>query len=424
MKAFRKLEISGKVLTDEVSLERFSKDMSHYAVKPALVAIPKDEQDVAEILRYAKEQMIPLTPRGAGSNQSGSAVGSGILVLFSEMNKVTQRRNSRVTVQPGIIYDHVNQELLKDGLRLPYDPSSRSFCTIGGNVATKASGLRSLKYGSVDAALRSLRFFDMKHGLVDTSQRLPEDLEKEIFGLKSKFLSDRETKHILDNRAKLKSSSGYNLKSFYEYEDPQEIVTHLLAGSVGTLGVFTQIELEAVPAPKSTSMYLLFFTSVVAAAKDAAEVKRFGASAIEMIDRYGLKVFSDKGIVEVPIGSQAVLIVEFDSDLDKAGTLMANHLREKSISFMNVQEAKTQAAIWEIRETMLLRIMNTFETSDEKFPSFADDVAVPPESLPDFVMAIQSLLKTIGTRAVFFGHAGEGNLHIRPKVRKENWAET
>ena len=86
--------------------------------------------------------------------------------------------------------------------------------------------------------------------------------------------------------------------------------------------------------------------------------------------------------------------------------------------------AKTQAAIWEVRETMLLRIMNTFETSNEKFPSFADDVAVPPKSLPDFVMAIQSILENYGTRAVLFGHAGEGNLHSRPMMRKENWAET
>jgi glycolate oxidase len=88
-----------------------------------------------------------------------------------------------------------------------------------------------------------------------------------------------------------------------------------------------------------------------------------------------------------------------------------------------VQDTKTQAAIWEVRETMLLRILNTLETSDEKFPSFADDVAVPPERLPDFVAAVQSLLNRFGTSAVFFGHAGEGNLHIRPKVKKENWAE-
>ncbi|HTY75138.1 MAG TPA: FAD-linked oxidase C-terminal domain-containing protein, partial [Candidatus Nanoarchaeia archaeon] len=302
--------------------------------------------------------------------------------------------------------------------------SSRLFCTIGGNVATKASGLRSLKYGSVDAALKSLRFIDTKHGLVDTSEQLPEDLEKEIIALRNRLLVDPVKDHILDSRENLKSSSGYNLKSFYQYDDPKEIVTHLLAGSVGTLAVFTEIELEAVPTPRETMLYLLFFTSVVDAARDAAEVKRFGASAVELVDRYGLDVIANKGVVDVPAASQALLLVEFDNNLEKTENLMANHVRQKSIAFKNVQDAKAQAIVWEVRETMLLRILNTLETADEKFPSFADDVAVPPERLPDFVAAIQTLMGKFGTRAVFFGHAGEGNLHIRPMVKKENWADT
>jgi FAD/FMN-containing dehydrogenase len=264
----------------------------------------------------------------------------------------------------------------------------------------------------------------MKHGLVDTSQQLPESLKKEIVKLKNQLLNDQETKNTLENRAKLKSSSGYNLKSFYNYENPEEIVTHLLAGSVGTLGVFTEIELESIPAPKKTSMFLLFFPSVVASAEDAVEVKRFGASAVEMIDKYGLNVLSDKGIVKVPISSQAVLIVEFDSNLDEAQKLMTEHLKEKSIAFQSVEDAKTQASVWAVRETMLLQIMSTLETSDEKFPAFADDVAVPPERLADYVVAIQGVLEKFGTCAVFFGHAGEGNLHIRPMVRRENWEET
>jgi FAD/FMN-containing dehydrogenase len=267
----RQLQISGEVLTDEASIKSYSTDMSHYMVKPMMIAIPANQEDLAQIISYAKEQGIPITPRGAGSNQSGSAVGPGIIVLFSKMNVTTSRDGRRVKVQPGIIHQQLDRQLNIDGLRIPYDPTSSPFCTIGGNVATKASGLRSLKYGTVDWALRSLCFFDVAHGLIDTSQGLPENLKEAIVDLKNRLRSDKETMNMLNARRNLKSSSGYNLQSFLEHEEPEEIVTHLLVGSVGTLGVFSEIELEAVPSPKSTSLYLMFFHSLVDAVEDVAK---------------------------------------------------------------------------------------------------------------------------------------------------------
>jgi len=152
------LQISGEVLLDAASLKTYSTDMSHYSVKPQMVAIPENEDDIAKIVAYAKQESMPLTPRGAGSNQSGSAVGSGIIVLFSKMNAIIKREGRRVIVQPGVVHQFLDQQLGVDGLRIPYDPTSRSLCTIGGNVATKASGLRSIKYGTADSALRRSAF--------------------------------------------------------------------------------------------------------------------------------------------------------------------------------------------------------------------------------------------------------------------------
>ncbi len=417
----RQLQISGEVLTDEASIQRYSTDMSHYMVKPMMIAVPANQEDVAKIIAYSKEEAIPITPRGAGSNQSGSAVGPGIIVLFSKMNATTKREGRRVKVQPGIIHQQLDQQLNIDGLRIPYDPTSRSFCTIGGNVATKASGLRSLKYGTVDSALRSLRFFDTAHGLIDTSQSLPENLKKAIVDLKNRLRSDKETMHILKARRNLKSSSGYNLVSFFEHEEPGEIVTHLLTGSVGTLGVFSEIELEAVPSPQSTSLYLMFFRSLLGAVKDVAKLKIFEPSAIEVMDSYGVDLLRNE--ISVPSDCRAVLFVEFDSNLDRAGDLMFNHLKEKSIKFLVETDPKKQAALWKIRESMLLWIMNTLETSTKRFPPFADDLAIPINQMPNFLVAIQDILDRFGTIAVIYGHAGEGNLHIRPMINKENWEE-
>ena len=417
------MQISGELLVDEASLKTYSVDMSHYSVKPQMVAIPVNEDDVAKIIAYAKQESTPLTPRGAGSNQSGSAVGSGIIVLFSKMNAIVKREGRRVKVHSGIIHQFLDQQLAKDGLRIPYDPTSRSFCTIGGNVATKASGLRGIKYGTVDSALRSLRFFDTAHGLIDTSKSLPETVEEAIIDLKNRLMSDKETMNTLKTRSNLKSSSGYNLKSFYQYEEPNEIVTHLLAGSVGTLAVFSEIELEAIPCPKDTSLFIVFFDSLVDAARETAELTSLNPSAIELMDSYGVDLLRAETEVNVPSNCKSVLFVEFDSDIDRASIRITSHLMEKSIKFLVESDPKRQADLWKVRESMLLWIMDSLETPQKSFPPFADDITVPLGQLPNFVATVQQMLESFGTTAVIYGHAGEGNLHIRPMINRENWQE-
>jgi FAD/FMN-containing dehydrogenase len=131
-KTVRQRQISGEVLTDEASIKSYSADMSHYMVKPMMIAIPTNQDDLPKIIDYAKEEAIPITPRGAGSNQSGSAVGPGIIILFSKVTATLKRQGRRVKVQSGIIHQQLDQKLNVDGLRIPYDPTSSPFCTIGG----------------------------------------------------------------------------------------------------------------------------------------------------------------------------------------------------------------------------------------------------------------------------------------------------
>lgn len=416
-----KLQISGELFSDEASLRAYSVDMSHYSVKPKMVAVPANEDDIAKLIAYAKQESIPITPRGAGSNQSGSAVGSGIIVLFSNMNATLKKDGRRVTVQSGAIHQALDQQLAADGLRIPYDPTSRGFCTIGGNVATKASGPRSIKYGTVDSALRSLRFFDTSHGLIDTSTELPQKLEEAIIDLEKRFINDKEALDTLKARGNLKSSSGYNLRSLTQYEEPKQIVTHLLAGSVGTLGVFGEVELEAVSVPERQSLYLVFFHSLTGATEDVERLVTFKPSALELMDSYGIDLLRETNEVDVPSDCKAVLLVEFDSDLDRASDLMNGHLKGKSVEFSVVDDAKKQSELWKVRESMLLWIINSLETSQKRFPPFADDIAVPLGQLPSFVVEVQQILESFGTIAVIYGHVGEGNLHIRPMINIENW---
>ena len=139
------------------------------------------------------------------------------------------------------------------------------------------------------------------------------------------------------------------------------------------------------------------------------------------MDSYGVDLLKNQ--ISVPSDSGAVLFVEFDSELEKASDQMLSYLKENSLKFLVETDAENQVSLWKIRESMLLWIMNSLETAQKKFPPFADDLAVPINQLPHFLVDIQQILNRFGTVAVIYGHAGEGNLHIRPMISMENWAE-
>jgi glycolate oxidase len=418
------LDIKGEVLTDDASLVRYAQDMNHYCIRPALVAVPRDEEDVVAIVEYARRTGTPLTPRGAGSDLSGASVGKGIVVLFRDMRSVLDRKGARVTVQPGAVFSTVDQSLSGARLRIPYDPSSRAFCTIGGNVATKASGIRSLKYGSVDRCLRSLRFVCPEHGIVDTAEGLPPSLEGKIDDLRARLWRDASVAQLYWQRGRLKTSSGYNLRAFYDHSDPADVVTHLLTGSVGTLGMFTRIELEAVHLPKERTLYIPFFRSLGEAATAALEIRRFGPSALELMDEYGTNVLAEEHAVPVPRDCKAVLMAEFDSDLEEADRRMREAMGHHALSAHVERDARKEEELWAVREGMLLRIKRELEGEDALLPSFSDDLAVPAGRLPEFIADIERLFAREGMRVVVYGHAGEGNVHIRPQIAKEGAKDT
>jgi FAD/FMN-containing dehydrogenase len=387
-----------------------------------MVAVPASEGDIEVLVAFAARESIPITARGAGSNQSGSAVGSGIILLSDALNRINRKNGRLVGAGPGIDYEDLDSFMRKDGLRLPYDPSSRAYCTIGGNVATRASGLRSIKYGTVDSALRSLRFVDMAHGAVDTSEGLPRELEEEILKIRTLLRNDRAAVRMLEGRSGLKSSSGYNISSFFKYDDPGEIVAHLMVGSVGTLGIFTTVELEAVAVPKERELYLLFFPSLVEAAVAIVGLQSIGPSALEIMDDNGLRTLWEEQAIDFPAESRAVIMAEFDEDLARVHDLLAP-MTKKALSFIIEDNPTRQVALWGVRESMLPRIISRMQTRDERFPSFADDIGVPLVQLPGFLADLQGILQKEHTYAVIYGHAGEGNMHIRPMIRLDGWQE-
>jgi FAD/FMN-containing dehydrogenase len=419
-----KPNIKGGVYDDETWLLRYAMDMSRYKIIPSLVAFPEDEEDVLTLVEYSKKNNIPIIPRGAGSNLSGSAVGSGIVMVFEKLNSVLELRENLVKVQPGIVYNILNNQVADHDLLLPYNPSSRAFCTIGGNVGTKASGLRSIKYGNTNDRIRSIRFVNPIYGMVDTQQVLPHKLKEVIIDLRHRLLNDSEVQSILKQKEKVKTSSGYNLRAFYDYEDPKDIVTHLMVGSVGTLGIFTQIELELVTLPKKKIIFLFFFENITKAGAMVPKIDLLAPSAVEIMDIFGIKMYRKKMGIDIPEKYNAVLLVEFDVVNDSLVEHVSQVAMDENILYHFFEDLQEIKEAWDIRESVLLKIKKEHEDPDRKYISFVDDLGVPVKNLADFISEVSQIFKSRGIKFVVYGHVGEGNIHIRPLIEKKGWKES
>ncbi|MCU0798348.1 MAG: FAD-binding oxidoreductase [Candidatus Thermoplasmatota archaeon] len=412
-----------EIREDGPTLERYSTDMSRYHVKPMMIVTPRTEQDILEIIEYARSIGAPITARAAGSNLSGNAIGRGIIVLFNGMDRLLSENDSRVWVEPGLVYDRLNEIMKDKGFFLPYHVSSSKYCSVGGNVATRASGLRSIKYGTVDTSVRNIRFASPVFGMVDTSKGLPEALAKGIIGIKERLLSDKDAMEVLRSKEHLKTSMGYNLWSFNKYDDPAEIVAHLMVGSVGTLGLMTGIELELRPIPAKRVMLVAFFDSLPTASRVVASISLLHPSLLEVMDAFGTDMLRSSSAVPVPDDASATLMIEFDSDWKEGEAGALKVLGDHALSSRVLQDPKEQETIWGLRWKMLLEIKRRNETAEKRYLSFVDDLGVPVENIHPFVIELESIFIEEGVPVIIYGHIGEGNLHVRPLIGKEHWKE-
>lgn len=406
------LGIRGRVLAPS---KKYSTDRSPYEIKPTAVAIPVDERDVVDLVNYARANTISITARGAGSNLSGSAVGNGLIVDFTRMNFIQELSGKTMRVGPGVIFNDINKKARSKNFFLPYDPSSGSFCTIGGNVSTKAAGLHSVKYGSVDNAVKSMRFVDFTGRIIDTADNIPLDMEQKISSLRNQLLSDSNVMALLKKREGLKTSSGYNICALYKYKKISDIVTHLLVGSVGTLGLITEIELALTPLPKNKITCLAYFNSLKDSGSAVMEIKNLKPSGLEIMDSFSLDILRRHKFA-IP-DAKAALLIEFDSKLTKSD--LEKILRNYKASYAIETSPKKQEHLWNVRRSLL-----TLVEKGKKVKAFVEDIGVPPQHIASFIVDLQNIFTKNKIGAVIFGHAGEGNLHLRPVIPKRNWKVT
>ncbi len=423
--------LRGEVLFDAFSRGRYSTDASIYQIEPLGVVVPRDKEDVAAALAIAREEGVPVLPRGGGTSQCGQTVGRALVIDCSKhMDGVlavdVERR--RALVQPGVVLDRLNKALKPNGLFFPVDVSTGDRATIGGMTANNSCGARSLRYGNmvhnvraVDALLAdgtAARMGEVPGNFDDgVAPERYRDLVRDM-----RALHRRESSEIAQRFPKLlRRVGGYNIDMI---DDAGHNMAHLLVGSEGTLAFFNAIELELQPIPPHRVLGICHFPTFYQAMASTRRIVALGPTAVELVDRTMIDLSRDIPMFRATVDRfvqgepAALLLVEFageDSDdnrrrLRQLIELMGDLGLPGAV--VEATDPAFQQAVWNVRKEGLNIMMSM--KGDGKPISFIEDCAVSLDDLADYTARLTAVFEKHGTYGTWYAHASVGCLHVRP----------
>jgi FAD/FMN-containing dehydrogenase len=291
---------------------------------------------------------------------------------------------------------------------------------LGGNISTKASGPHALKHGSIDRYLRHVQFVTAEGEVVDTDDEasIPARIREGVLALRDDVLADGPTVERLDGRKDMKLASGYNLFTFLRHERVGEIVAQLLVGAVGTLGVITCATLRAEPYVEGKATTLLYFRDLHEAGDAVQHVKALGVAAIEIMNHSAIEVVRQRyPDLDVPDGQVQMLLVEFEGrerheQIARVEALVHENGYQLAGPLYTATDEAEQARLWKVRKSLLPSVRNY--RPPLKALSLVNDVGVDVARLSDFIRDVEAIFARHGLVAAIYGHAGSGNLHLRP----------
>jgi FAD/FMN-containing dehydrogenase/Fe-S oxidoreductase len=412
-------QIKGDVFSDRVTRLLYSTDGSIYQFVPAVVVCPRDEDDVRNLVLFAHEHEIPITPRGAGTGLAGESLTTGILVDFTRyMTQIisVDTEKGEAVVQAGVILDEINRTVKDAGWQFGPDPSSGSRATVGGCLANNATGAHSLRYGYFSDNLLAIEMIASDGNHYSTNGKAGSEISQKVYQLLQPNRKQIEQfwPTVKRNRA------GYNLKG--ALSKPGGDLLRLMAGSEGTLGIFTEAKVKLVPIPKAKVVLSANFDELSLSAPATNLALEFNPSAVESMDGALIRFAREASpqFAEIfPEDVEASLMIEFDADtLDEAiGRL--NLCKERFISefgshvfFHDLIKPQDQKRHWACRKNAVPLLYR--RPGLAKPIGFIEDVAVDPSRLHEYLPGVQAIFSKYGLDASFFGHAGSGEFHIRP----------
>ena len=386
LEQFKLIVGSEYIFTDADSIEKYGKDETeqlHYA--PQVIVKPRQALEIAQLLKICNEHLIPVTPRGAGTGLTGGALPhlGGLVISMERFNTILEidERNLQVTTEPGVITEMLQDAVKEKGLFYPPDPASKGSCFIGGNISENSGGPKAVKYGVVKDYVLNLEVVLPNGEIIWTGSNV------------------------------LKNATGYN-------------ITQLIVGSEGTLGIVTKIVLRLIPHPKFDLLMLAPFNSLEKASEAVSAIFRAGItpSAMELMEIDAITLASkilDSTAIPLTENLAAHLIIEVDgnnmdvlmSEMEAISEVLSQF---DAGELFFADDAQQKNELWKIRRKANEAAVMAGYTIEE-------DTVVPRAELPRLIKGAKELGVQNGFKVVCYGHAGDGNLHIRinhPTIKK------
>ncbi len=427
--------VSGEVRFDKFSRILYSTDASIYQMEPVGVVIPRSVEDVVAVVELARANGVPVLPRGGGTALAGQTVNHAIVVDFSKyLNKLLEvnREEHWARVQPGIVLEQLNKQILAQGLHYAPDPTTANRACVGGGIGNNTCGAHSVIYGKTLDHVKELNvvladatqchFSPLEaHSL--ESKLSAAGLESDIYRGVHRIARENLAEIVARYPKIMRRVSGYNVDEFLS-EDPFNL-SRMVVGSEGTLCVVTEAKVNLVPRPAMTALSVLHFTGIVEASEATREVLKHDPSSVEVMDKILLdrsreSLGHSRGMSFIEGDPGALLAVEFYGESEAELTSKMNALKEDmahrrlGYACVNMLDKAAQANVWNLRRAGLGLLMSIH--GDAKPLPFVEDTAVDPENLGEFVRRFDEIVRNHGTEAAYYGHASVGCLHVRPLV--------
>ena len=457
--------LTGEVEDDENTREYYSHDASMFELLPELVVYPKTSDDLKSLVKFVahtKESLpnLSITPRSAGTDMSGGAIGQSIVVDFTRhFNSISAVTKTDAQVQPGVYYRDLERKTLNRGSLLPSYPASKDLCTVGGMVSNNSGGEKSLEYGKTEDFVEELKviFADGNEYVVKplTKKELDkkiaqQDYEGNIYKKIFQLVDGNydEIKQAKPNVSK--DSTGYHLWNVWDRDTGIFDLTRLITGSQGTLGLITDIKFRLVDAPKHSGTLVIFLRNTDDLGYLINKVLDHKPATFEGFDNYTLmlsfKLFfyfrKTLGWIEtIKLAFQLipdalmlfrgipkmVLLVEFTGKNEQEVAEKVHNMKTdlklfKHEALFEEEENEAKAKKFWIMRRQSFQLLRS-KVKDKHTAPFMDDLVVPPEVLPKFLPEVREIINKYKLLATIAGHMGDGNFHIIPLMKIEDKKE-
>ena len=420
-----------QVKTRAIDLHANAHDASHFLLIPQAVVMAGNASEVGGLLQASAVQGVPLTFRSGGTSLSGQAVTDGVLVDVRRNFKDVQVLDdgARVRVQPGVTVRALNARLAPYGRKFGPDPASESACTIGGVVANNSSGMNCGTVDNVYRTLESLTVVLPSGTVIDTGasdadeklRTLEPDLYQGLVQIAGRVRGNSESVRRIQQQFSMKNTMGYGLNSLLDFDNPVDMMAHLLVGSEGTLGFVAEAVFRTIPRLPHAATGLLVFPDLQAANEALPALVGTGAATVELMDALSLKVGQTlKGtpavVQDLAVRDHAALLVEYSAGgPDELAALLYG--RENALEGLELSapahftgDASARAQLWQLRKGLYASVAGA---RPQGTTALLEDIVVPVPVLGRTCKELIGLFDKYGySNSVIFGHAKDGNVHF------------